>query len=134
MPMLSKSASFVFIFLIVGSILVSTWCQEQNEILSFYKRNRTTNKFYNPENSYQSIARDRINLWDKSIRNSLNVDKSVLTIPLLISRHFKFSRDVCPDSNAESYRSKQARYQLSHPSPLPSHPAPSNLATHLPPT
>ncbi len=48
----------------------------------------------------------------------------------------------CLDSNPESCRSKQARFQLIHPSPyrynlathLPtlSHPSPYNLATHLP--
>ncbi len=48
----------------------------------------------------------------------------------------------CLDANPESCRSKQARYQLSHPyhtsfsqsSPSLSHPSPPNLATHLPPT
>jgi hypothetical protein len=35
------------------------------------------------------------------------------------------------DPNPESFRSKQARYQLSHPSPSTSPPVPLNLATHL---
>jgi hypothetical protein len=38
----------------------------------------------------------------------------------------------CLDSNLESWRSKQVRYQLSHPSPKLSHPSPNNLSTHLP--
>ncbi len=47
--------------------------------------------------------------------------------PLLCLCHPFCIFERCLDSNPESCRSKQARYQLSHPSP-------SNLATHLPNT
>ncbi len=70
--------------------------------------------------------------WDYNLKDYFFFWQARMCWPLLCLCGPFCIFERCLDSNPESCRSKQARYQLSHPSPWPTnHPSPY-FATHLP--